>query len=350
MLFPARIAIPALSASLCIATLMVGVPDVRAQTATTEFRDDAGRTVTVKTPARRVFAAGAPAEVLLYVLAPRLLVGRNHAPSDAALPFIPPELRRAVPIQNLPNADDDRYDGELRALTPDLYVDYGTVADDYVESLTHVEARTGVPGIILDGGLARIPDVLRRLGSLLGEAQAAESLAAETERVLGRYRNALALAGKAPRVYLACSQNGLVPCLAGTPNGEAADWLGAANVAGGQAGAPRRPATLAEIAAWQPDVIIAPSPDARDRWLEDPEWAQLAAVRARRVHAPPGVPFAWGSRPPSVNRMLGLVWLAYVLPAKPFDDAFLADIRSLFRTYYHVDVTDAQIHSLVDGS
>ena len=323
-------------------------PPAHAQSARTEFRDDAGRTVTVATPARRVFAAGAPAEVLLYVLAPKLLVGRNHAPSEAALPFMPPELKNPVAIQNLPNADDDKFDGELRALKPELYVDYGTVADDYVESLTHVQARTGVPGIILDGDLAKIPNVFRRLGPLLGETQAAERLAAETERVLGRYHNALASGGKPPRVYLACSQNGLVPCLSGTSNGEAADWLGANIVAGTAATAPRRPATFAEIEAWHPDVIIAPSADARDKWLKDADWGRLEAVRAKRVHAPPNLPFAWGSRPPSVNRMLGLVWLAYVLPGKDFDAAFYADIRALFATYYHVDVTDAQIRGLVD--
>ena len=38
-------------------------------------------------PARvsRVFAAGAPAEVLLYTLVPDMLVGRNHMPTAAAL-------------------------------------------------------------------------------------------------------------------------------------------------------------------------------------------------------------------------------------------------------------------------
>lgn len=331
------------------ALIFVAAP-AAAQTArkATEFRDDAGRTVTVMTPARRVFAAGAPAEVLLYVLAPRLLVGRNHAPSAAALPFMPPELRSPLQITNLPNADDDKFDGELLALQPELYVDYGTVADDYVESLTHVQARTGVPGIILDGELARIPEVFRRLGPLLGETAAADRLARVTDALLERYRNALGANGKPPRVYLACSQNGLVPCLSGTSNGEAADWLGATNVAGTSATAPRRPATLAEIEAWQPDVIIAASADARDNLQKAADWGRLAAVSAKRVHAPPSLPFAWGPRPPSVNRMLGLVWLAYVLPGKSFDDAFFTDIRALFAAYYHVDVTEVQIRGLVE--
>jgi iron complex transport system substrate-binding protein len=67
------------------------------------------------------------------------------------------------------------------------------------------------------------------------------------------------------------------------------------------------------------------------------------------VHVAPTVPFNWGSRPPSVNRMLGLVWLAYVLRNREFDADFYADVRSLFAIYYHVEVADADIRNLVSS-
>lgn len=311
------------------------------------FTDDAERTVSVPQEPRRLFAAGAPAEVLLYTLAPERLVGRNHAPSEAALAYMPPELRNPVLIRELPNRDNAEADGELLALMPDLYVDYGTVDADYVGSLEAVQARTGVPAVILDGALEQIPNVYRRLGDLLGASSRGEELARETERVLGKYRGILATNGTAPRVYLACAQNGLVPCLAGHSFGEAAEWLGAVNVAGSLETAPRRPATLAEIEAWDPEAVIAPSAEGRDRLLADPAWQELRAVREHRVHAAPTLPFNWGPRPPSVNRMLGLVWLAYVIPNRELDDGFYADIQSLFATYYHVEVAKADIDRLL---
>lgn len=313
-----------------------------------DFVDDAGRAVAVPRDARRVFAAGAPADVLLYTLAPEQLVGRNYVPSEAALALMPPELRSPVLIEALPDRDDPRFDRELLELAPDLYIDYGTVSDDYIDSVAAVQARTGIPGIILDGALERIPATYRRLGALIGVPERGERLARETERVLEKYRGRLATGGAPVRIYLACSQNGLVPCLAGTANGAAAEWLGAVNVAGSIETAPRRPLTLAEIEHLNPDVIVAPSAAARDRWLADPAWQGLAAVRAGAVIAPPALPFGWGPRPPSVNRVPGLVWLAYAAAGRATDPELYADIRALFGAYYHIDLTDADIERLVE--
>jgi hypothetical protein len=39
--------------------------------------------------------------------------------------------------------------------------------------------------------------------------------------------------------------------------------------------------------------------------------------------------------------------MAYVLRAKPFDDAFFADVTSAFETFYHFTPTKEQIAKLV---
>jgi len=307
-----------------------------------EVLDDAWRRVALPDVTRRVFAAGAPAEVLLYTLVPEMLVGRNHQPSPQALELTPPELRSLPTIVNLPDRDDARYDSELVALRPDVYVDYGTVDDDYVAALEAISARTRVPGIILDGRLENVPQVYRRLGAALGVAERGEETAVVVERILEKYRGALT--ARPVRAYLACSADGLMPCLGGHSFGEAAAWLGAINVAGTVETAPRRAWTLAEIAAAPPDVAVAV--DAA-RLRGDPAWQAVPAVAAGRVRAPPTEPFNWGPRPPSVNRVLGVVWLAYFLPGREVDAEFLGDVRALMATLYHVDVSDERIRALV---
>jgi iron complex transport system substrate-binding protein len=311
----------------------------------TPFTDDAQRSVVLPGKVTRVFAAGAPAEVLLYTLAPEMLAGRNHMPSEEALALIPPEYRAPVQITNVPDQDDPRYDAELLALDVDVYVDYGTVDADYVAALEAVSARTGIPGIILDGRLANIPAAYRQLGSALGVPERGERLAAEAERILSKYRDVLA--EPRVRVYLACSQNGTTPCLEGHSFGEVAQWLGATNTGGAVGSAPRRPLTLAEIDASAPAVIIAVSAASAARLSAEPAWREIDAVAAGRVHAPPDLPFNWGPRPPSVNRLLGLIWMAYVLPARSFDDAFFADVRAFFETFYHVTPTREQLRHLI---
>lgn len=308
--------------------------------AAAEIVDDAQRRVVLPDRVSRVFAAGAPAELLLYTLVPEMLVGRNHQPSPAAQALMPPEFRALTPIVNLPDRDEARYDAELVALRPDVYVDYGTVDDDYVAALEAVSARTRVPGLILDGRLDAIPSVYRRLGAALGVAERGERLATVTEGVLDRYRGTLS----GVRIYLACSPDGRMPCYEGHSFGEAAAWLGAVNVAGSLATGPRRAMTVEEIRGGAPAVVIAV--DAA-RLRADPEWASVPAVAAGRVHSPPAVPFNWGPRPPSVNRLLGLVWLAYVARDRELDDAFFADVGALFRALYHVEPDREELRALV---
>jgi iron complex transport system substrate-binding protein len=307
-----------------------------------EFVDDAQRSVMLPEAPARVFAAGAPAELLLYTLVPEMLVGRNHEPSAAARAWLPAEYRSLPPITNLPDRDDARYDAELVALRPQVYVDYGTVDADYVAALEAVTSRTGIPGVILDGRLAAIPSVYRRLGAALGVAERGERLAELTRSILDKYRGSLS--GEAVRVYLACSQDGKMPCYEGHSAGEAAAWLGATNVAGDLAAAPRRPLTIDEIRSAAPTVIVAAE---AGRLRTEPEWRSVAAVAAGRVHAPPTLPFNWGPRPPSVNRLLGVVWLAYVLPGRELDEAFYADVAALFEALYHVDASREQLRGLL---
>jgi iron complex transport system substrate-binding protein len=79
----------------------------------------------------------------------------------------------------------------------------------------------------------------------------------------------------------------------------------------------------------------------------DPEWHEVDAVANGRVYFPPEQPFSWGPRPPSVNRLLGVIWMAYALRARPFDDAFFADVTSACETFYHFTPTREQMEKLV---
>ena len=311
------------------------------------FVDDAKRTVTLRASAPRVFAAGAPAEVLLYTLVPERLVGRNRLPEGDALGFFPPAFRTPVFIRQLPEVDNPAADAELVALKPDVYVDYGTVDGDYIASVEAVQRRTGVPGIILDGELSRIPAAYRRMGAALGVASRGDRLGDAAERLLTKYRGVLS-AGAPVRVYLACSADGFQPCLADHSAGEQLAWLGGVNVAGTRAAAPRRPLTIDEIKALSPHVIVVSgAPGAAARLRANPAWQSIDAVSARRVYEWPGLPYSWGARPPSVNRLPGVGWLAYVAAGRQFDEALTNETRTFYRDFYHLELTDIQLQRLL---
>jgi iron complex transport system substrate-binding protein len=315
----------------------------------TRFVDDAKREVQLPSRVDRVFAAGAPAEVLLYTLVPEMLAGRNRVPEGDAIEFFPPAYRSPVFIKQLPEVDNPAADAELLALKPDVYVDYGTVQEDYIAAVEAVQRRTRVPGVILDGALARIPETYRRLGSALGVPDRGQRLANAADRLLTTYRGMLT-GSSSTRVYLACSADGFVPCLDDDSAGEQLRWLGGINVAGTRASSPRRPLTIDEIKALSPQVVVVTAgAGAAAKLRANAAWQSLDAVAAGRVHAYPALPYNWGPRPPSVNRLPGVAWLAYAVRGRAFDAEFDADIRGFFKDFYHLDLTDAQLRKLLGG-
>ena len=68
----------------------------------------------------------------------------------------------------------------------------------------------------------------------------------------------------------------------------------------------------------------------------DPAWASVKAVRDGRVHLSPKMPFGWVDFPPSVNRLIGLWWLAKILYPELFPEDLRALTRDFYTRFYHV--------------
>ena len=81
----------------------------------------------------------------------------------------------------------------------------------------------------------------------------------------------------------------------------------------------------------------------------DPAWASVAAVRNNRIHLSPKLPFGWVDFPPSVNRLIGLWWLAKLLYPERFPEDLNERTRDFYKRFYHVDVSDKQLERVLAG-
>ena len=61
------------------------------------------------------------------------------------------------------------------------------------------------------------------------------------------------------------------------------------------------------------------------------------------------MPFGWVDFPPSVNRLIGLWWLAKALYPEQFPEDLRPLTREFYTRFYHKTPTDAQIDSLLTG-
>jgi iron complex transport system substrate-binding protein len=313
--------------------------------------DSAGREVAVPERIERVFAAGPPASILLYVLAPDRMIGWPRAPHPEEMPYIAPAYRDLPEVGWLTGRGDTVNLEVLLQSKPDLVFDFGSVRDTRVSLAERVQAQTGIPYILIDGTFANTPNAVRLLGGVLGVEEQAERIAAYVEATLAEIDATLAEVPQEerPRVYLARGPSGLETGLQGSINTEIIERVGGVNVAYDPSGARRGivQVPIEQIVVWNPDTVITWDPNFYGGVWKDFYWQGVDAVAAGRVYLSPTAPFGWIDRPPSLNRMMGVKWLAGLFYPNEVKQDLREETRSFYDLFYHVDLTDAELDRLL---
>ena len=325
---------------------------VKTARAAQTIKDSAGRSVALPDRVDRVFAAGGPASVVVYVMKPETMVGWPRALRAEEMPYIAP-AQRALPEVGLLTGRGDTANVEIvLKMKPDLILDFGSVRQTFASLADNVQQRTGIPYVLIDGRFEASAASFRMLGRTFGVPERGESLARYADDLFKRIDSALAPVAEdqRPRVYLARGPDGLETGLKGSINTEIIERAGGRNVADAQ-DQRRGIANVSpeQILAWNPDIIVTWDRNFHDKVVKgrDPNWQGIKAVKDGRVHLAPTAPFGWIDRPPSINRLIGLHWLANLFHGAriPFD--IRSDTRAFYKLFYHVDVTDADLDTLV---
>jgi iron complex transport system substrate-binding protein len=316
---------------------------------TRSVTDSAGRRAEVPARVERVYAAGGPASIFLYTLAPEKMLGWNRPPSADERAFVPARFAELPTLGRLTGRGNTANVEVVLAARPDLIFDYGSLTATYRSLADRTQQQIGVPYLLFDGSLSAIPAVYARVGELLGAGDRgrelgryAERLLAETDRRVARVPTA-----QRPRVYYARGPKGLETAARGSINVESLERLGARNVA-------EMPGGLAavspeQVLGWDPEVIIAIDPAFVASVRADPLWKNVRAVRDGRVYLVPQAPFPWVDFPPSVNRLIGLKWLGRIFYPEQFPEDLRQETRAFYTLFYHQAPTEAQLDTLLAG-
>lgn len=314
--------------------------------------DSAGRALSLDVPVSRVFAAGGPAAVAVYILKPEALVGWPRALRDEDWPYVLPSARSLPEVGQLTGRGDTANVEQVLKFKPDIIVDYGSIRETYKELADVTQTRTGIPYALIDGRLESAPVALRLLARLLGVPGRGEALARYVEAMFTKLSGVLSRVPDAqrPRVYLARGPDGLETGLRGSINTEIIERAGGRNVADPQ-GTRRGIARISaeQLLVWNPDIVITWDRNFFERVTNqpDPAWRAISAVENRRVHLAPTTPFGWIDRPPSLNRLIGLAWLANLFHGDLFPFDIARDTRAFYKLFYQVDVPDNNLKTLI---
>jgi iron complex transport system substrate-binding protein len=312
--------------------------------------DATGRAIEIPAKVARVFPAGPPAAILLYTLAPELLIGWPRANRPEECEFMIPDVCRRPEVGRITGRGNTANLEVVLALKPDLILDVGSTNETFVSLARRVQEQTGIPYALLDGRFDASPATYRTLGALTRRERDAEALAKFAEDTMKTIRGRVdAMAeSQRPRVYYARGPRGLETGLGGSINVETIEFLRARNVAAERKGGLAQ-VSIEQVLLWNPDVIVTIDRDFAASVRSDPMWASVKAVRDGRVHLSPKLPFGWVDFPPSVNRLVGLWWLAKILYPEQFPEDIFALTRDFYTRFYHVTPSDAQIERVLAG-
>ena len=313
-----------------------------------EMLDAAGRYVVVPAKVERVYAAGPPASLLVFAINPEKLLGWTRALRADEAPFFPDKYARLPELGRLTGRGNTANVEVLLRARPDLVVDVGATAAVFASLADRVQQQTGLPYLLLDGRFEAIPETLRSLGHAMDDKGAAERLAEYCERALAEVaaRVARVPPEKRPRAYYGRGPQGLQTALGGSINAQVMEYLGARNVAGAARGG-LAVVSLEQVLAWDPEVVFTNDPNFYDHVRRDPRWGAVAAVRAKRVHLSPHLPFGWFDFPPGANRIIGLYWAGKILYPELFPEDLRAKTAEFYRLFYHREPSAAQLDALL---
>ncbi|MGB9662063.1 MAG: ABC transporter substrate-binding protein [Moorellaceae bacterium] len=321
--------------------------------------DMAGRRVIVPAEIKKVFATSPVGTILVYTLAPEKLAGWNYELNEVERKFILPEY------QKLPNlggwyAKNTANIEEILKIHPGVILSMGYMDNTALSQADQIQKQLQIPVVMVDGELTKLDKAYEFLGDLLGEKQKAQELAAYCRDTLNEVAAKVKAIpeDKKVRVYYAEGPNGLQTDPAASQHTQVLDFVGGINVAAipperGPGGMGMSSVSLEQVLSWDPDVIISwnvAQGGAYETILKDPKWQNLRAVKSRRVYQVPHGPFNWFDRPPSINRLLGVKWLAHLLYPEIFNYEITAVAKEFYAKFYHYQLTDQEAEALLTGA
>jgi len=256
--------------ALLTLTLCVAVLSCRpAPSTSTSLRvvDDAGDTVALQAPARRVVSLIPAATELLFAIgAGPLVVGRtqycNYPPEASAVPSLGDGIKPSIEA--------------VLGQNPDLVVLYHSGQNAAVAGRLH---ELGIPALRLNTDLLRdVPRVTRTLGALTGHRHEADSVIAVFDTALAHATRPVT--GTRPSVLLLVWEQPPMTVGSGSFLSELVERAGGRNVFADVTSS-SGVVSIEAVAARNPDLIYTTA-EGPSTFARRPEWQVVPAVRERR--------------------------------------------------------------------
>ena len=339
--------------ALAVVVALVLVMNVFPRTAedTRSFTDSLGREVALPAQIEKVALSGPLAQIVLFPLCPDKLVGLSSAWSEGAEEYLDTEYFNMQVIGQLYGGKGELNLETLLATGAQVVVDVGEPKGTMAEDFDALQEQTGIPFVHITAYTDTMGEAYRMLGELLDMEPEARELASYCERVYDRTVAIAQSVVKADLLYVTGAE-GLNVIAKDSYHSELIDLLSnnLAVVDEPSSKGTGNEVDMEQLLGWDPEYIIFAPDSIYDTVTGDPNWQTMTAIREGNYYEVPAEPYNWLGFPPSVQRLLGMMWMEKLLYPDAAEYDLYEEVAEYYRLFYHCELTEEQYDVLVANS
>lgn len=320
-------------------------------TDTVKFVDSVGREVEVPANIEKIAISGPLAQMTLFALAPDKLVGIANEWDKTAEAFFDAKYYNLPILGQLYGGKGELNLETLLASGAQVAIDVGEPKDSIVDDLDGLSEQTGIPFVHITLTLETAGDAYRKLGELLNMQDEAALLAAYCEETYSTVRDIAAKVEKKNLLYC-LGDAGLNVIASGSYHAEVIDLLSnnLAVVDDPSSKGSGNEVDMEQLLVWNPNIIIFAPGSVYSSVGEDATWQELKAIKDGAYYEAPFGPYNWMGFPPSVQRYLGMLFMAKLLYPDAASYDLFTEVDKYFNLFYHCSITEEQFNGLVTNS
>lgn len=319
------------------------------------FTDSYGRKVEVPEKITRIVPSGPTADMILYTIAPKLMVGVSSAPSTVQMPYMKEDYQELPTLGQFYGRKTSLNLETLLKTKAEVIIDLGERQETGREDLDDIQSKTGIATVFIEATMDNYGEAYRMLGSLLGKEEAAKQLADYCDETIQVAADNAAKIKDEERVSVmfGTSSTGLNCNAKGSVHAAVIEQVGAKNAVEVESVSNRdggNPINMEQLYVLNPQVIILSPGGPFDKLKEDAQWSGLKAVKDDKYYEIPYLPYNWMASPPSINQVLGVRWLGNLLYPDLYSYDMVEEARKFYQLFWHYELTKEEAQEFLSKS
>lgn len=356
------------SLSACAGTENTATPSVPAETQTAPvsesappadvsetriFTDSVGREVEIPVNIDRLAPSGSFAQIVLFALAPDKFVGLASDWSEYTAKFLDAKYLDLPTFGNFYGSSDLNLEA-LAAADPQIIIDVGEAKKTVVEDMDGIQEQLGIPTVFIEATTETMPECYIMLGDLLGLEDDAKVLSDYCDEIYTLMSGTMEKIGEENKVdILYClGDSGNSVIARGSYHSEIIDLLAnnLAIVDDPSSKGSGNEVSMEQIYNWNPNYIIFAPNSVYSSVGSDDAWQGLDAINSGNYYEVPIGPYNWMGFPPSVNRYMGMLWMAQLLYPDDFTYDLYEEAVRYYDLFFHRELTREEFDELTVSS